>query len=144
MIAPQDIDCAASAPNAIRSVVGEYANPGIFRTNATKLNAIGISEYFDLIEFTLKPLGPIKAEYIYTDIAAWTIDQDNRPLNVQELGLGWYVDEDGFTESWELAPGEYFEGWGDKVNWVEIGTYNELGLPVMFSLDNVVVGLHEL
>ena len=142
ILASGDVDCAQSAPNAIRSIMERYANPSVIRSNATALNAIGMSEYFDLISLTLKPLGPGE-DWPYMMISAWELD-GKEPVDVQELGIGWAESDKGFFEPWELEPRMYIYKWGEKVNYIELAAYSDEGEPLQFAIDNMLLGLHEL
>ena len=142
-LADDDMDCAASKPNAIHTELQEFRNPSIFRSNTTALHALNASQYFDFVSFTVKPLGPV-TDFIYLDITAWTIDEDKTPTNVQSLGIGWDGEDQDYLEPWEFSPREYFEGWGEKVNWVEIQGGNEYDEPWEFTIDNLVLEFHKL
>ena len=142
---PNDTDSATSKPNAIRSIPQEHQTPAVFRSDDAVLAAVGLSRYFDLISIALKPLSS-SAEFAYVDIYAWEIDE-NEPKNVYEVGLGWYL-EDGAYPVWEISPREFIEGWGDKVNFIEMSaaTVDEENNiePWEFSLDDIVVDFHSL
>ena len=140
-LADDDLGVAVTAPNAIVSVPNEFGGPSIFKSNATALHAFNVSEYFDFISFAVTPLGPV-TDFIYLDINAWTIE-GKTPINFQSLGIGWDGEDMDYMQPWIIEPREYFEGWGEKVNWIEIKGGNEYEEPWQFALDNVVLEFHK-
>ena len=144
MLNETDLDCAESSPNFALAITSKYQAPSIFHTDEESLTAAGLSKYMDLISFTLKPRHPgkIKAEFAELDIAAWTIDGKD-VLNVQELFVGWYADEDtGGFAPFPLEPRAIFgEPWGEKVNWIEMAAAifdeDDNFIPWEFCLDNI-------
>lgn len=146
MLNESDWNCAESSPNFILSIPSEYTAPSIFHTNDKKLSAAGLSKYVDLVSFTIKPLRS-NAEFGGVDIAAWEVDGKHAD-NVQELYLGFFKDEDtNAFNPFPIAPRDYFEGWGEKVNWIEMSAYtidDEDNLnPWEFCLDNIVFEVRE-
>lgn len=149
MLNKTDSDCAESTPNFAMAVTSQYQAPSIFHTNEESLAAAGLSKFMDLISFTLKPRHPgnISAEFAELDIAAWTIDGHD-VQNVQELFVGWYPEEDtGAFGPFPLEPREFFEGWGEKVNWIEMAAFvideDDNLIPWEFCLDNLVMEVRE-
>ena len=143
-----DADCAESAPNFILSLPSEYTTPSIFHTSDNALAAAGLSKYVDLISFTVKPLKSkgSNVQFGGMDIAAWEVD-GKHPNNVHEVYLGFYAEEDGSFGSFPIEPREYFEGWGEKVNWVEMSGYtideDDNIVPSEFCLDNILFEVRE-
>ena len=142
---PGDVDCGASAPNAIHSIPQEYSTPAVFRSNESSLAAVGFSPYFDFVSLSVKPLWSSKAVAAYIEISAWEID-GKHPQNVYELFVGFGRDPDDVNSTFvafEFSPREYFEGWGEKVNWVEMTAMaldeDYVETPWKFCMDNIVV-----
>lgn len=61
---------------------------------------------------------------------------------MQELGVGWYT-EDGTFEPWPLEPKLFVEGWGEKVNFIEISGEDDDGNPASFCIDNILLDFHK-
>lgn len=133
------MDCAASMPNALRSIPQRYAAPALFRSNATALNAVNVSEYFDFISFSIKPLGPAPGG-MYAVIQAWEIE-GGVAKDVQDIAIGWVYP--GYQERYDIEPRLLFEGWGEKVNWVEVQAFTEEDEPWELCIDNVVLQFHK-
>ena len=112
-----DIDCAPSSPNAIHNIPQEHQTPAIIKSNEVALAAMGLSKYFDLVSIAAKPLTS-NMEFAYVEMNAWEID-GKHAKNVHSLLLGFYL-EDGAFPVFELSPREFIEGWGEKVNWIEL------------------------
>lgn len=132
----EDVDCATSKPNAIRSASKKYWTPSVFRSNATALAALNVTEFFDLVSFAAKPLGDSEA-WTYIVIDAYELD-GKVIKDWHELAIGW-GEQTGHLEPIQLEPREYFEGWGEHVNWVEFDARNDDGEPVPFCLDDIVL-----
>ena len=141
-----DADCAVSKPNAMKSVLQERASTAIFRSNAEELAAINFSPFFDFVSFAAKPLGSNTADFAIMEMNVWTIDGKD-VLNVDSLYIGWDPINGSFPVL-ELEPRAIFEGWGAKVNWVELSatTLDEEGneTPWEFCVDNIVMEFREL
>lgn len=135
-----DMNCAQSKPNAIRSIPQQYPAASIIKSNRTALEAAGMSPYFDLVSFTLKPLGPAPT-WMLVSITAWEID-GREPKNIQDLFLFWGEDE-GYLDPFPMEPRQYFENWGEKVNWVEIEAQTSEGEHWEVCVDDVVLQFHE-
>ena len=141
-----DMDCASSSPNFVMSIPSEYSAPSIWHTNDEGLAAAGLSPYVDLISFVVKPVHS-DVDFGGISIAAWQLD-GKHPKNVHEIYLGFYRNEDtGAFEPFPIEPREYIEGWGEKVNWVEMSGYtidDENNLtPWEFCLDDIVFEVRE-
>lgn len=140
ILAPEDMNCAASKPNALRNIPGPYSPNSFFGSDAKALNAMNVSEYFDVMSFTAKPIGPVDA-YTLITVNAWELDgKDGKNLFSVYI---WYGDEEKFAEPLQLDMQEIFPGWGVKVNWLEFAAETEYGDPWDFCLDNVVLRFHK-
>jgi hypothetical protein len=141
-----DGNCAESSPNFALSTLSEYVNPSVFRTNEDALHAAGLSRYVDLVSFTVKPLRS-DVEFGGMSVAAWEIGE--HPHNVYEVYMGWYLGENGAYGSFPVAPRDYFEGWGEKVNYIEMSAYtideddDYKEVPWPFCLDDIVFELRD-
>ena len=142
-----DLDCAESSPNFGLSMVGKYVAPSVFRTNEAVLHAAGLSKYVDLVGFTVKPLRS-NITFGGMSVAAWEIGE--HPHDVDEVGIGWNLDEEtGAFGSFPVVPRDYFAGWGEKVNYIEMSAYtvdfdNEYKtVPWPFCLDDIVFEVRE-
>lgn len=147
-----DMDCAASYPNSLVSVLSDY-NPAIFHIEDKAMNAAGLSKYVDLISFSIKPMIPpfleekgINLDGGFMDIYAWELD-GHHPNNVHEAFMAWGVSDKGGMPAWHITPSEYIPGWGEKINFVELSAsvldedYNEYRTE--FCLDNLVFEVRE-
>ena len=70
------------------------------------------------------------------------------PKNVHELYLGYFLNEDtGAYDPFPIEPREYIEGWGERVNWVEMSGYtiddDDNLAPWEFCLDDIVFEVRE-
>lgn len=140
MLHSSDLDCAASWPNAIRSTPQEFATNSILRSNATALAAMNVSEYFDFVNIAVKPLRS-SIDFAYVTINVWEID-GKTPKNFDSLFIG-FPSQNGSFSPIEFQPRDYFEGWGEHVNWVEIYARtiddNNEEEPWEFCVDNLVL-----
>ena len=135
-----DINSATSKPNAIHSIARDFPTVSNFRSNATALAAINVTEFFDLVSFAVKPLGPAEA-YSYMLVDAYEIGSKGIE-NWHSLALGW-GEQTGFLQPVQLEPREYFPGWGEKVNWVEIEARSDDNEPMEFCVDDIVLDFKE-
>ena len=139
ILASEDMNCAASKPNALRSVSGPYSPNSFFTSDAEALHKMNVSEYFDVMSFTAKPTGPVDA-YTLISVNAWELD-GKEGKNLYSLYI-WYGDEEKFANPLRLDIQDIFPGWGVKVNWLEFSVETEYEEPWEFCLDNVVLRFH--
>lgn len=139
----KDLDCAASKPNALHNSPRNYTTPSIIRPNATALAEAGLSEFFDVIAWTWKPIGPAPA-FPWLNMDLWRIEDDGKEATfVDTAGTIWPYGP-GFFDSDTFVPGDYFYDWGQRVNWIEIEAKiwdesSEGGETVNFCIDNLVL-----
>lgn len=114
--------------------------------------AAGYSEFFDVIGWSWKPLGP-KPEYPDIDVFAYRIDKEKERFElVSRFGEIWGSRGDDFYEPDTLIPEDYVYGeWGHGVNWVEFTSvqYDDdfevvQGAAPNFCIDNVLLVFHKL
>jgi len=147
----RDMDCAASKPNAVVNYPTNITTPSVIRSNATAMNAAGFSEFFDVVGWSWKPLGPTPV-YPVMNIEAYRIDKGDQYEFVSDFGEIWGSRGDDFYEPDTLIPEDIFYGeWGHGVNWVEFTSkmYDENfetvpGPVPNFCIDNVLLVFHKL
>ena len=139
-LAKEDMDCAVSKPNTLHQMMGLHPTPSIIQANATALAEHNLSEYFDIIGFAFKPLGPVP-DYSSISVEVWRIE-GKVPTLVDSMAAGWFQQK-GFLPPITLFPSEYWPGWGQKVNWVQIEAQTETGEPLEFCVDNLVLRFHK-
>lgn len=138
-----DTNCAASIPNSLHSYPTNFTTPSVVRSNATALAEAGLSEFFDFIAFTSKPLGPAP-QYTAIGLNVWRveIDGDERNATLIDSMFSLHLDDLKFFPANTMIPSEYWPGWGEGVNWLEFESRTEEGEGWNFCLDNLVLLFH--
>ena len=135
-IAHGDLDCSVSQPNALRSLPKSYITPAVIRVNNTALAAANLSDFFDVVSFSWKPMGPAPP-YTYITMEVWRLE-DTKPAFLSSLYNSWGRAK-GFLAPTFLEPPEYWPGWGKRANWIEMQAWTGDEEPWEFCLDNLVL-----
>ena len=96
-----------------------------------------MTEYYDLISFVVKPLGPVSGDYVVVSVIAWEID-GKIPKDFHTVAVLWSSKSEYCVPVY-VEPKLFREGWGEKVNWVEMEAYDNNGEILDFCVDDVVV-----
>lgn len=139
-----DLDCGASKPNALKSSIRYGSSgPSVLHSNATALAAYGLSEFFDVIAFTWKPMGPAP-DFPQITMSAWRIEEnksgEKNATLVDSLFVYWFGG--GYLPADTLVPGDIFGSWGEGVNFLEMEAMADQKKGLDFCLDNVVLLFH--
>ena len=134
-----DTDCAVSKPNALHSYPNTYTTPSVIRANATALAAQNLSEYFDVVAWSWKPLGPAP-EFTTIGMDLWRIEGEASTY-VDGLFAGWF--DSGFLPVNTITPNEWWPGWGRGVNWIEMQSQTDEGERWDFCIDNIVLRFYK-
>lgn len=127
----KDLNCAVSPPINLYNTPLNYTTPSVIRSNATGLAEAGLSEFFDIVAWSWKPMGPYPKSFglPWLELDLYKVN-DTAFEYVDGVGtiFGWFEDEDedkpAFFEPDTWAPAEFFlEPWGTGVNWIEINTW---------------------
>lgn len=136
-----DKDCAVSYPNALHGYRHRYPTPSVIRSNPKALASHNLSQTFDLLSFTIKPL---RADHEWSSIVIGTyrLEGPDGPAEfVDGIFAGWGPSK-GFLDPLNLAPNEFWPGWGERINWIEIEAYDGDLTPWEFCLDNLELRFH--
>ena len=139
-LARGDIDCAVSKPNALHNIPTTYRVPSVIRSNATALATFNLTGYFDIISLSFKPLGPAP-QFTHITVDAWKID-GKQPTYVDGMFSSWQ-EQTGFLRPVTVYPNEYWPGWGQNVNWIEIEARTGDDERWEFCVDNIVLRFHK-
>lgn len=148
----KDLDCAATKPHALFTWPNNFTASSVIQANATALAAAGLSEFFDFIAVTWKPFGPAE-DFTWIELDAWRIEGaelaaagKRKATLISSLSHSWvgYDDDDGdsFFPAATIQPSEWWEGWGEGVNWLEIKAKAGDGRPWDLCLDNLLLLFH--
>ncbi len=93
LIRSGDMNCAASMPNAIHSYPTNFSTPSVIRSNATALAEAGLSPLFDLIGFTIKPMGAAASEATIVSLDLWRVeDKDDKDVTFVDWMFAFWFD----------------------------------------------------
>lgn len=120
----KDLDCANSKPISLYSTPTNYSTPSVIQSNAKNLAEAGYSEYFDVIAWTWKPMGPYPQDQPdpMLSLDLYRIGADKDFTWVGGAASAWDAEWEFFeAETW--VPQEFVYGdWGTGVNWMEFTT----------------------
>ncbi|KAL9600194.1 MAG: hypothetical protein Q9219_003337 [cf. Caloplaca sp. 3 TL-2023] len=138
-ITPHDYNCAVSPPNALLgSRLGSESKPASFQiANSTAMRDEGLSPYFTLESFWLKPMdAPDPGTRV--NVTGYRYDEDEE--------LEWYIDfPSGYHLPFLVKMEEYSrQKWG-RLRRVEItADFGEQELDWEFCLDDLQLGFHKV